>query len=43
MSSGSSPTSSARSPLAIACEAGASIAAFATYGSESISPTPVIP
>ena len=30
MSSGSSPTSSARRPLAIACDAGASITAFAT-------------
>ena len=43
MSSGSSPTSSAASPDAILCDAGASITALATEGEESISPMPTMP
>src|SRR5947209_9189750 len=42
-SNGFSPTTSSLSPDEIACDCGASIAAFATGGDESTSPIPVIP
>src|SRR5215207_6394640 len=42
-SSGSAPMSTCLRPLAMACEAGASMAALTTSGAESTSPTPTMP